>query len=142
MCWIAARQVLYCPVHNNNEIAEPLMHGNVGNIGTPDMVGLCNGQISQKIGVDYMAGMRFREAGLLIEGFYSHFLHESADMTSANLITFIPQFVPDASRAHERIVGMNLINEPHKAPVFLADRVRKIVNTRPGEVKYAALMGN
>jgi hypothetical protein len=40
------------------------------------MIGLCNGQTSQKIGIDRMAGMRLGETWFLIEGFYSHLSHK------------------------------------------------------------------
>jgi hypothetical protein len=37
---------------------------------------------------------------------------------------------------------MNLIDEGHKFPVFVADENGDVVDTRPGEVEYFALRGN
>ena len=46
-----------CPVHDGNEIAEALMHGNVGDVGTPDVIGLGNVESPEKVGIDRMSWM-------------------------------------------------------------------------------------
>jgi hypothetical protein len=60
--------------------------------------------------------MRYREMGFLIDCLYPHLLHERANMASANLVALVPEFVPDATAALERVLQVHLVHEAHKYP--------------------------
>src|SRR5664279_4942237 len=115
------------------------MHGDVSYIRAPHGVGLRNSESSQEIGVDRMFGMRFGEAWFPIERFYVHLPHESTHVAPADLMPFVPQFVPYASRAEVGVVEVYLIDEAHQFPVLVAHQHRDVIDARPGEVEYAAL---
>jgi|WetSurMetagenome_2_1015567.scaffolds.fasta_scaffold389749_2 hypothetical protein len=48
----------------------------------------------QKVGIDRMARMRFRETGFPLDRLNAPLPHEGADMASADLVAFIPQCIP------------------------------------------------
>ena len=75
-----------------------------------------------------MAGMRFREAGFFVDRLYSHFSHEAADVASAHRVALVQEFIPDASATQERELQMNLVNQTHEIPIFVAYRHRGVVD--------------
>lgn len=85
------------PVHNGHKIAESFRHGDVRDVRGPDGIASGDRKSPQKIGIDRMAGMRFREAWLFIDRLYSHFSHETADMASSHRVALTQKFIPDAS---------------------------------------------
>ena len=88
---------------------------------------------SALVGVEYL---RCPVAG---DRLYPHFPHPDADMACDSLVAPVPEFVPDASGAHKRVLQMNLAHETHEIPVSIAYRHRAVVNTRPGEIQQSAL---
>lgn len=58
-------------------------------IGTPNGVGIGNVESAEKVGVNLMSGMGFRETGLLVEGLYAHLSHEGTDMGSSYFMAFM-----------------------------------------------------
>lgn len=116
------------PVHNGHKITESFRHGDVRYVRCPDRIAFCDRKSSQKIGVDRMAGMRFREAGVFIDRLYSHFSHEGANMASAYLVALVQEFIPDASAAEKRVLQMNLVDQTHEIPIFVAYRHRGVVD--------------
>jgi hypothetical protein len=117
-----------CPVHNCHKVAESFRHGNVRDVCGPDGIGFRHRKSSQKIGVDCMVRMRFREAGFLIDRLYPYFPHEGADMASAYLVALVPEFIPAASTAEGRVLQMNLVHETHERPILVAYRHRGVVD--------------
>ena len=61
-------------------------------------------------------------------------------MAPADLLASVPQFVPDAPGPRIGTVQMDLIDEAHQLPVFVACRNGRIVDARAGEVKNTALL--
>ncbi len=47
------------PVHDCYQVEPAVLHPDVGNINTPDLVNLLTGLVSQKLGVDLVARMGF-----------------------------------------------------------------------------------
>ena len=47
-----AQNLAAVPVHNSHQIQKPALHGNVGDIHAPDLVGLCDWQFSEQIRVN------------------------------------------------------------------------------------------
>ena len=51
-------------VHHRREVHKAFGHGDVGRVQRPDLVGAYDGQLAQKVGVDFVAGSRLARAGL------------------------------------------------------------------------------
>jgi len=75
-----------------------------------------------------MARMGFREAGLFIDRLYSHFSHEGPDVASAHFVALVQEFIPDTSATQKRELQMNLVDQTHEIPLFVAYRNRRVVN--------------
>jgi hypothetical protein len=86
-----------------------------------------------------MAKCGFREPGLL-ERLDAHLPHEGADMASADLVTFVPECIPDPPRPQVRLVQMDPVDETHEFSVLVIDQNRYVVDARPGEVEYPCIV--
>src|SRR5687767_10641581 len=74
----------------NNRAARPHVPGATrnayliqGDVHGPDLVGTCDRQVAQQIGVDLVSRRRFRGVGLSINGLDPHPLHQRRDMPPA-----------------------------------------------------------
>ena len=70
------------PVHNSHKIHEAPVHGDVGDIGRPHLIGSVDGQIPEQIGINLMFGMGTTGAWLGVYGLDTHQPHQSLDTLS------------------------------------------------------------
>jgi hypothetical protein len=49
-------------------------------------------------------------------------------MASAYLPALVQEFIPDASAAEKRVRQMNLVDQTHEIPIFVAYRYRGVVD--------------
>jgi len=87
-----------------------VLHPDVGDINTPDLVNLLNGLVSQKIGVDLVARMGFAQIRLRVDSLNAHQSHQSLDSLSVDEVAFSLQDLPYSPRAIKGSLGILLIN--------------------------------
>ena len=81
-----------------------------------------------------MAGMRFGETRLLIEGLDAHLSHEPSYMDSAYSIASQSEHVSHTPGAEIRFFKMNLVDYAHEFPVVIVYRGRYIIRGLTGKV--------
>jgi len=67
------------PVEDGDQIHEPLDHGQIGNIRTPDLIGMAHGHAAEQIGIDPMPWTPNRRSRLGINRLQPHEAHEALD---------------------------------------------------------------
>jgi hypothetical protein len=67
------------PVHDCNQVDEPIEHPNIRNVSTPDLIGTVNHHISQQIRVSLMLLRREAQTRLRINGLQAHQSHQPPD---------------------------------------------------------------
>lgn len=63
------------PIQHGDQIDKAARHGDIGNVHGPNLVRAHHGQLSQQIGIDLVAGGRFRRVGPAIERLDAHLFH-------------------------------------------------------------------
>jgi len=74
------------PVDDGRQIEEAVFHGNVSNIGTPDVIGRLDLDVAQEIGMDLVFGIAHGEARLRIEGFESENAPQTLDALAIDFL--------------------------------------------------------
>jgi hypothetical protein len=60
------------------------------NIGGPDLIGTCDREVAQEIGVDLMAGLAAAQRWLAIQGLNPHAAHQGGHLAAANGTALLP----------------------------------------------------
>jgi hypothetical protein len=70
------------PVHDGYKVHESMLHGDVGDIGGPYLIGPIDSQVSKQIGKDPVLGMGPAGARLGVYGLNAHQPHQPLNMLS------------------------------------------------------------
>lgn len=74
-----------CPIHDHNQIKEPVSNRDVGDVGAPDLLRTINGYTFQKIGINPVPWVRLDGSGPFVDGLKTHQAHRSPNtMTARN----------------------------------------------------------
>ena len=68
-----------CPVHDDDQVQVPFGHGNVAEIGCPDLIRTVNGQVPEQVGVNLMPWSRLARPTLRIDRKKPHLPHQPLD---------------------------------------------------------------
>ena len=74
------------PVHDRDEVEEPLLERDVGDVRAPHVVRVIDGDAPQQVGVFGMVRVSLRGLGLRSERTQTHELHESLDAFAVHLV--------------------------------------------------------
>ena len=131
------------PVQNRHQVAEALSQSDVGDIGTPHLIGALDGQPPQQVGVD-----RMRRMGLAGVGTGSHprqpqLLHQAPHSLAVDRQPAVPQKRHHPPAAKERMAGVFFINQPQHQQILVIDRFRSSMRVvgRPPDPRQGALPG-
>ena len=64
------------PVHDGDQVKEPAPHRNVGDVGTPNLIGAGDNQVPDKIGINLVFRMLLTGLGLLVDRHQAHGAHQ------------------------------------------------------------------
>lgn len=105
-----SQNVTGVPVNNGAQVHEALIHWNVGDVGTPDLVVVCNLQIPKQVEINLVLLIALGRFWLRIDGGYAHILVITCHTLAADAEDQLDQvnFHPTDS-----IVGSN-----HELPVY------------------------
>jgi formylglycine-generating enzyme required for sulfatase activity len=73
------------PIHDGYQIHEPIGHGHIGDVGTPNLVGPRDVQATQQVGVRLMRLVGDRQARLGINSLEAHYTHEAGHSLAVDL---------------------------------------------------------
>ena len=74
------------PIHDGDQIQEPTLHGNVGDVDAPNLIGSNNRQLPQQVGVNLLLRMLFAGVGRLVDWNQAHKSHQAANTVTAAFV--------------------------------------------------------
>jgi hypothetical protein len=116
-------------------IEEAAMHRNVGNIGTPDVVGPLDGDTAQQVRIDLVARRRTAQVRFGVESFDASDAHEPLHPFAVDL-----QHDGHPAAAEERAFQIQFVQLPEQPQVLGALRPRLVIVGRARHAEQFALL--
>jgi len=110
------------PVEHREEIHKAPVHGNVGDIGGPDLIWPRDDQVAQEIGINPMAGLVAAKRRLAIQGINPHAAHQRGHLAPTNGAALLPQEIAQHARPGKGILQMQLVDPSHQRPASAGNR--------------------
>lgn len=133
------------PVHHGAEVHEAVLHGHVGDIGGPDLVGVLNAKAPQQIGVNFMLRVGHR-CPLPVQGRInchdSHQAKQAPHSFDVDASVGLGQMRLHPFHSKVRVGGVELVHFQHQGKVLNTFPTRPVVDGRAGDAQQAALFGN
>ena len=101
------------PVHDGHEVNETPRHGDVADVGRPDLVGPGDRQLAQQIGINLVSGCRLRRVRPAVDRIDRHPLHQAGNPQPADHKALLAQQVAKHLAARKRIIQMQLVHAAH-----------------------------
>ena len=76
---LPVQNIARIPVHDGGQIHKAFLEPDVGDVRTEDLIRTDKGHILQKIRIDFVFPVSFRQGGLGIDGLQSHKSHQAKD---------------------------------------------------------------
>ena len=127
------------PVHHGHQVHKALGHRNVGDVAAPDLVGARDGHASQQVGIDAMGRLGLAGVRTRIEGFQTHFAHQSLHALAVDLVSLALQTGGHSSGPIEGCLCVLPVDQTHQEQVLRGFACRLVVETGPGQAKQLAL---
>ena len=127
------------PVHHGYKIGKDLGHGDVGDVGTPDVVRSCNGTVAKQVGVHLVLKVRNRRSRLLVNRRNAHLAHQALHPASGDGNALTVQLIPKAARPHVGMIHMQLVDPAHQVELFSRRGRGQPIDTRPRQAQKLAL---
>lgn len=105
------------PIHDGHQIHEPAGQANIGDVSTPDLIGLGNSQVAQPVGINPVFRIVKGRARFGINGDQSHFPQESLHPFVVDRITTVMQMSRHPRPAIERGSGVLLVQQAHQQQI-------------------------
>ncbi len=116
---LPTQNVAAVPVDDRHQVHEAALHGNIGDIGAPDLVGSSDLKSTQEIRKDLVPWDWFAGVGLWIDGLQAHHLHQTSHSLVVDLMSLALQPGRDPWPAVERRFGVLPIDQPHELQVVV-----------------------
>jgi len=110
-------QVSAVPVYKSYFKKKALLHGDVGDIGGPNLVGTTDIQRLQKIRIDLVVLVPLAQPGLLVDGFQAHDPVKALHPLRVHPIASLPQAGMHARDPIEGIFEVDFIHQAHEFKV-------------------------
>ena len=127
------------PVHDRHQEHKAAVHGNVGDIGCPDLLGALDVKIPQEVRIDLMARMPAAGAGLGIDGLKPHPAHESLDPLAVDRVTLPFQMQGHAPAPVKGRFEVLLVHQTHQVQICSLHVYRLVVEGRAADFEQSAL---
>ena len=129
-----------CPVHDRNQVQEPPLNRDVGDVGAPDLIGPVDHQVPQQIRVNPVFRVGIAGSWRLIDRLQAHQTHQTPNAMTADAKAFAAQLTHHLPGAVKWILEKQLIDAPHQRQVLRFLALRHVIERRPADQKKAALM--
>ena len=116
---LPTQNVAAVPVDDRHQVHEAALHGNIGDICAPDLVGSSDLESTQEIRKDLVPWDWFAGVGLWIDGLQAHHLHQTSHSLVVDLMSLALQPGRDPWPAVERRFGVLPIDQPHELQVVV-----------------------
>lgn len=129
------------PIENGDQIGEAALKLDVRDVRSPDLIRTDDLEVSEQIGILLTRGVCPAQPLLFawIDGFNAHLSHEPPDMVAADVgLVFLPQFDPHPTRAIERAVGVDPVDEAFDALILRTEQ-RHIREACARDIEQVAL---
>ena len=130
------------PVHDRYQIQNTLSHRDIVYVVAPDLIGLGDGQVPEKIRINLVCLARLAGVGLLVDRCKAHFPHQPGDTVTPNLVAQPLQMPLHLACALVRARHVSLIHQPHQRQAFRVFAQWLIVAERPADRQKLALPDN
>ena len=101
------------PIHDRDEEDEAALHGDVGNVCAPGLIGTLDGHVAQQVGILAMLRLTLRGLRTCIDCPDPHPVHYATDTLAVDDDTLTAQLCRHASGAVEGPPYRDLIDLPH-----------------------------
>jgi hypothetical protein len=115
------------PVHDSHQVHEPSVHGDIGYISRPYLVGPFDAQVAQQVWIDLVLWMRATGSGLWIDNLKTHQPHETLNPFAIDLIAQSSQIVSHGSGTPDGGSQVLFVNEPHQFQILGLDSFGLVV---------------
>ena len=103
------------PIDDGYQVGKSFSQFDVGDIGTPDLIGSFNVQISQQIRINWMLFVSQTEIFLRIQGLYVHDIHQFPYLVSSDINVMREiEFGFNSSISVKRMGGVDFVDEIHR----------------------------
>lgn len=127
------------PVHDGYQVHESPCHGDVGDVGAPDLIGLVDGPPPQQVGIDRMLRLPPVGARFGGQGFDPHDEHQTPDPVPSYGHFRSREVINQGTALHPGLLDVKLINPAHQFQVVRAQtRGRTAVIAGTGDPKKLA----
>ncbi len=127
------------PVHDRDQIQEPTLNRDVGDVGAPDLIGSVDHQIPEQIRVNPVSWVGVTGSRRLIDRLQSHQPHQASNAMTTDADTFAAQLTHHLAGAVKRILEEQLVNTTHQRQVPGALALRGVIERRPADRQNFAL---
>lgn len=127
------------PVHYGHQIDKAVLQPDVGDVGTPHLVGALYDHVFEQIGISFGRLSRPTQPGLGIDRLQSHYAHQTRHTLSIDAISLVLKPDRHTTRAIERRPGVLLVDETHQGQVERRRDDRLVVEAGTGESQQLTL---
>ena len=114
-------------------------HGNVGDVGRPNLIGLIDGHVLKQIGIDFVGRMEPTGFGLGIDRFKAHQPHEPLHSLAVDLVAQTAKMIAHAAAAATWPFYVLLVDQAHVFQVLGRGRPWLVIDRRAADVHQLAL---
>ena len=108
------------PVHDRHQIKKAALNRNVGDVGTPDLIGTAYPQIPQQIRVNPVFRMGLTGSWRLIDRLQAHQTHQASNAMTADANALSSQLTRHLPGTVKWIFEKQLIDAPHQRQILCA----------------------
>lgn len=111
------------PVKDDEQIHEPFLHPDVGNINAPNLIRSCNRKAPQKIRTNILGVISLAEIGLRINRVNTHTPHHATYFLPIDEdVVVTTNHLCNHPVTPSRMPSMQLINPPHEKQILVGNR--------------------
>ena len=128
------------PINDGHKIEPPANHPDVGDIDSPDMVGILGRDIAKKIGIDLVFQSPFTKVGARMDPLDTHLAHCRPNTISSHEESFLPKGSSDFPAPVEGPPGIDLIDPVAEKNVLRGRPHRLVIDNGSGDSRQVTLV--
>lgn len=127
------------PVEYHAQIDTTPAHWDACRIHGPDLIRAFDGEVKQQVGIDAVRLVAPAGIGFAVDGLDVEFLHQRADMLSANFMAFEFEHIAQHPRPGKGMFQVQFINTTHEPQIGLGCGLRLVIDQGAGELEQLDL---
>ena len=106
------------PVHDRDQIQKAALNGDVGDVGTPHVIGSFDRHSFEKIGINSVRRMRHAGPRRLVNGLQPHQAHQTPNPVATDANAVAPQLARHLAGTLKRILQKQLVDPTHQRQIL------------------------